>query len=508
MGNLGYNETNYMANFGGTSAACPQVSGVAALMLSVRPDLTETQVRTILQNTARDLGTPGFDDTYGYGLVDANAAVRAAIMHGVVISGPSHICDQATYTITNIPDSATAQWSSSGNLTRISAQGAIPCTFAATSSGTTGNGWVEATIIYNSDTLTTLRKEIHIGPETPSIHGTEYPAVWCHATYTVDTPISEWVITPTEGVITRATGNKMDVIFRKTGEYQIGARTNNGCGYGSFAYRNLNVLDFDSIFGTPEISYYSSIISGPSEICDNAAFSINVPPGATIIWFCEGKISQVSPQGSNPCIFSPSITNAYGEGKIGAVVFIQDTPYRVHTKNITVGTPNNISITGNMFPANYQYETYTALTDYTNLSWNIIPSSGVSMIPRDNQVDIMFTDGGTYQLGVKALNSCGYGSYTYHTISVADSLLSISFDPSTSIISVEMRSSLETIQQDKRKSKSGETYEIQLWSATAFIRRYTTSQRSYQLSIADLPKGIYIIRIIKNGKIKTKKIIR
>src|SRR5690606_33778542 len=45
MGALGYNEDNYTYNFGGTSAACPQVAGVAALMLSVRPDLTETQVQ-------------------------------------------------------------------------------------------------------------------------------------------------------------------------------------------------------------------------------------------------------------------------------------------------------------------------------------------------------------------------------------------------------------------------------------------------------------------------------
>lgn len=52
MGALGYNEDNYTYNFGGTSAAYPQVAGVAALMLSVRPDLTETQVRTILQNTS------------------------------------------------------------------------------------------------------------------------------------------------------------------------------------------------------------------------------------------------------------------------------------------------------------------------------------------------------------------------------------------------------------------------------------------------------------------------
>lgn len=108
MDNLGYNNTNYMANFGGTSAACPQVAGVAALMLSVRPDLTEAQVRTTLQNTARDLGTSGFDNTYGYGLVNAYAAVSAVAPR---ISGSTIICDQATYTIENLPAGATVQWS-------------------------------------------------------------------------------------------------------------------------------------------------------------------------------------------------------------------------------------------------------------------------------------------------------------------------------------------------------------------------------------------------------------
>lgn len=87
MGELGYNYTgasgqlankNYTKKFGGTSAACPQVAGVAALILSVNPFLSEDQVRTILRQTARDLGDLGFDTTYGCGLVNAYNAVRAA----------------------------------------------------------------------------------------------------------------------------------------------------------------------------------------------------------------------------------------------------------------------------------------------------------------------------------------------------------------------------------------------------------------------------------------------
>jgi subtilisin family serine protease len=108
MDNLGYNTTNYMTNFGGTSAACPQVAGVAALMLSANSNLTETQVRTTLQNTARDLGAKGFDNTYGYGLVDANAAISSV---APIIFGSNQICSQSTYTVNTLPVGASVAWS-------------------------------------------------------------------------------------------------------------------------------------------------------------------------------------------------------------------------------------------------------------------------------------------------------------------------------------------------------------------------------------------------------------
>jgi len=63
----------------GTSASCPHVSGVAALVLSADPTLTNAQVRSLLEQTARDLGPAGWDAGFGYGLVDAAAAVAAAV---------------------------------------------------------------------------------------------------------------------------------------------------------------------------------------------------------------------------------------------------------------------------------------------------------------------------------------------------------------------------------------------------------------------------------------------
>lgn len=60
----------------GTSMAAPIVSGVIALMLSAEPGLKPAQIKQKLQTTASDLGDPGFDDFYGWGIVNVPAAVQ------------------------------------------------------------------------------------------------------------------------------------------------------------------------------------------------------------------------------------------------------------------------------------------------------------------------------------------------------------------------------------------------------------------------------------------------
>ena len=62
----------------GTSFSSPYTAGVASLVLSVNPTLTNDQVREILRQTAVDLGAPGFDPSFGYGRINAEAAVLAA----------------------------------------------------------------------------------------------------------------------------------------------------------------------------------------------------------------------------------------------------------------------------------------------------------------------------------------------------------------------------------------------------------------------------------------------
>jgi len=61
----------------GTSMAAPHVSGMAALLLQAEGGLSPEQMMNLLRSTALDLGDPGFDIFYGYGLVDAYAAYDA-----------------------------------------------------------------------------------------------------------------------------------------------------------------------------------------------------------------------------------------------------------------------------------------------------------------------------------------------------------------------------------------------------------------------------------------------
>lgn len=66
------------ASLVGVAQAAPLVAGIAALAWSLVPTLSADDVRTFLRCTAQDLGTAGFDEQFGDGLVDARAVLDAA----------------------------------------------------------------------------------------------------------------------------------------------------------------------------------------------------------------------------------------------------------------------------------------------------------------------------------------------------------------------------------------------------------------------------------------------
>jgi subtilisin family serine protease len=92
-------------HFGGTSSSTPLVAGICALMLSANPDLTSKDIKKILIQTADKIGKPadynaqGHSKLYGYGRVNAAAAVKEALKRKGVVAG----APQPTPTPATIP---------------------------------------------------------------------------------------------------------------------------------------------------------------------------------------------------------------------------------------------------------------------------------------------------------------------------------------------------------------------------------------------------------------------
>jgi subtilisin family serine protease len=78
-----YNDGGYL-QVSGTSMACPHASGVGALLLSAEPGLSLDKIEELITTTVADLGEPGPDMTYGYGRLDALAAMQRLLSSGHV----------------------------------------------------------------------------------------------------------------------------------------------------------------------------------------------------------------------------------------------------------------------------------------------------------------------------------------------------------------------------------------------------------------------------------------
>ncbi len=170
----------YMNDFYGTSAACPNVAGVMALILSANPNLTGQQARNILESTCDKVGgytyqsgVPGqpngtWSDDAGYGRINAATAVCKALTSNLTITGNASVCTNATYTI-NAPIGSTVTWSATpvGIVTLAPSGNSVVTTKAANGSVTiTAN----VTGVCAGITVAPIIKKINVGtPAYPNV---------------------------------------------------------------------------------------------------------------------------------------------------------------------------------------------------------------------------------------------------------------------------------------------------------------------------------------------------
>ena len=256
--NTGTNHESYTGHFGGTSAACPQVAGVAALILSIKPDLHQINVAGIIRATARKArnnttynyqttaGRP--DGTWcpqmGYGVLDANAAVNAVAPF--ISATVSVICPYGTYCLNTFQP---ASWSVSSGFS------------VSPSTGTGTQVTASSPLIGQSGTLTaysygvTVTKTIQVCNQT-AITG---PSTVCTSdVYSITTGLSaSWSVSsgfsvyPATGVSTTVTASSPN------GQSGTVTAVVNGTTY------------------TKSIEACSAYISGPDKICTTATYTLN-----------------------------------------------------------------------------------------------------------------------------------------------------------------------------------------------------------------------------------------
>ena len=262
-------------------------------------------------------------------------------------------------------------------------------------------------------------------------------------------------------------------------------------------------------------------LSGPASVCNQATYSIeNLPAGATVQWSAHPAL-QISSQQNNAIVVSG--TTITGGCWVRAEI---SPPFdRVLRKeNITVWqsgthetphliqgeitpTGGNVRLSNEILAgtSNYywwtDYETWTAVSQgrpYTLFTGSYNPSvaDSASII-----VDLTTPCGESVTL---------YRVFRWGNFRGNPPSFTLSPNPATDMVTVRLEE--ETAEAvsgiGMRKTATPGPYEIQLWSAAALIRSYKTDLPAYTIPVSDLPEGIYFVRVIRDGKTHTRKLLK
>lgn len=278
-------------------------------------------------------------------------------------------------------------------------------------------------------------------------------------------------------------------------------------------------------------------ISGSKDLCEQATYSINnLPDRATVKWnilssewgVTDTDIVDKSVNGSKITL------TAKNSGRINleAVITLDGVLISTVRLDIRVAMPRRLFVTHkqgvevvmeNHTRLEYEYK-ITSNTNRLQLRDDINFNTFYNWKLIDGDVKEPYMRGGTIEFRhppkyAKFLctlsNSCGSSSlYVTFRSSIPSYPYSISVypNPATSDVTIKLREEHEDTEnisiQRINETTTTNNVEIQLWSATSLLRTYKTDQDTYQLSVSDLPKGIYFVHVIIDGKTYREKLIK
>ena len=280
-------------------------------------------------------------------------------------------------------------------------------------------------------------------------------------------------------------------------------------------------------------------ISGPSEICDQATFTINnFPQGATVSWSSSNttKLALTSGQGTSTANFN-KINN--GKCNVNAIISIGGNNISL-TKAVSVGVPDRPWISNSEITSTFSSVDYTlcigqgttslqlffiqSINSAEATSWEVTKTlnpSNFSIVNNGDNIFVIPNQTGTGQFTVKAVNSCGVSTVTTVnlTINTCDGGrggidppgwpidFSMYSNPASGMVTIEVFEQVsDSIQNVTRSESYQNEYTIQLRDAQGvFLRNITKKHPKAQISLQGIPSGMYYVHLIVDNQIIQKK---
>ena len=459
----------------GTSFSSPIVSGIAALLLSIRPDLTPVEVRLAIESTCQKINKwspsnpSGFvytnnpsvrpngewNNEVGYGLVDAYAALT---FYPPVINGSKTVCTSETFSIST---GNNASWTVPSGFSANTLYGKSIIVTATGLNGQTGtlSAIVNGTTIYKSIQACSLNLN------TVVISG---PTHFCSTggTYSIANWNPDWTVSWT--------------VKRKLDEHPSAS---------AFAteYYSTSSITLSKNNNTPEAVNLSAVIKNKNgtivKTCNfYAAAGPFSPWTGTLYWTsinaCSGELNGY---------YANGVLNMYA----GEMVDVSMSYYVANSWNFyyspEVAHAYIRNLNGDELPAFISYDPVCHEAIVVSTTWWALPESGY--------------------LYISLRNACGSSSeyfaipfelYEYSPSSAYP-------NPTSSTLNVELNRQHYSEAQaqafrDKytggKATRQSPTYDIRLYDGQGNMLRQTfTKGNKVEFNVANLPNGIYYLHI-------------
>lgn len=272
-------------------------------------------------------------------------------------------------------------------------------------------------------------------------------------------------------------------------------------------------------------------ISGPFLICSSSGgtYTItDIPSCYTINWSVSNSNFNIIPSG-NECIVSYTGSLDCDETTLVASIYYNSTLISQFTKTIGFGMPelgelvfsnyygegnwidsfegNMVEVEGSPYYNQYECNIYKVL---------LHPYREVLMshqLKTTSSFEFTFAAEGLYIVYIRGVNDCGYSEWSIgevETVTPPDDpegerRCVITYDTERSFLIVKWNDEDNERAQSAQKNVVQDTYEIQIWNGVKLVKSVFSSQQEAALSLAEIPRGFYIAKVIRENKYYTKK---